>query len=83
MCSHFLQFGHALQQMLTTAPYGEFSGQNCIELDAVDTCANVMSMMFYHPYTLKEISSHVETGASLDDEMISTIIKGIKLQYMQ
>ena len=71
----YRQFGHALQQMLTTVPYSEIAGQRNIEYDALTVCATVMSLIFFNPTVLKFVSSHYQTGDPLDDETIETLIK--------
>ena len=66
--------GHALQQQLTEIPYFEVGGQNNVELDTLNTCAMVMSKLFYKPAVLRSISSHHETGEHLSDSAIKSVI---------
>ncbi|KAK2166880.1 hypothetical protein LSH36_34g07036 [Paralvinella palmiformis] len=72
--SVFCQMGHALQQQLTEIPYFEVGGQNNVELDTLNTCAMVMSKLFYKPAVLRSISSHHETGEHLSDSAIKSVI---------
>ncbi|ESN95279.1 hypothetical protein HELRODRAFT_193617 [Helobdella robusta] len=71
----FFQFGHGLQQLATTTPYGEISGQRNIEWDALATCANLMKMILNTRQTLRSMSRHYETGKSLPDDVVDSIMK--------
>ena len=71
-----LQFGHALQQLLTTVPYSEVAGQRYVEWDSLHTCANVMSMLLLRPHTLASLGRHHQTDEPLSDEFVSNILKG-------
>ncbi|KAK2173850.1 hypothetical protein NP493_847g01041 [Ridgeia piscesae] len=75
MSTVFYEFGHGLQQMLTTVPYSEVAGQRNVEWDALQVCARLMSMFLYTPETLRSLSSHYETGEQMSDTMIDTILR--------
>lgn len=38
--------------------------------------ANVMSMLLYHPTTLRRLSSHWQTGETISDDMIAEVLNG-------
>lgn len=71
-----LQFGHSLQQLLTTVPFSEIAGQRFVEWDSLHTCANVMSMLLLHHNTLASLGRHYQTDEPLSDAMITSILKG-------
>ena len=71
-----MQFGNSLQEMLTTVPYSELSGQRNIEQDTMHVCGRVMSMLVYHPRVLKTISLHHQLHEPLSDSTINRIIQG-------
>lgn len=69
----FHEFGHGLQGMLTTVDYGEASGLNGVEWDAVELASQFMENWCYHKPTLMGMTQHVETGESLPDELFDKI----------
>lgn len=69
------QFGHALQQMLTTVPYSEMAGQKYIEWDAAHVVAHVMKMFALQPEFIRDISAHHQTGEILSDEQIYNLLR--------
>ncbi|XP_064619158.1 uncharacterized protein LOC135482749 [Lineus longissimus] len=71
--SLFHEFGHGLQQMLTTVPYSELSGQKNIEWDALQICATFMVNLLREPEIINKLSSHSQTGESIPNELISTV----------
>jgi len=71
-----LQFGHALQQMLTTVPYSEIAGQRYVEWDSLHTCANVMSMLLLSRHTLASLGRHCQTDEPISDALVTNILKG-------
>ena len=70
------QFGHALQQLLTTVPFSEIAGQRYIEWDSQHTCANVMSMLLLHRQTLARLGRHYQTDEQISDALVTNILKG-------
>lgn len=69
----FYEFGHALQQMLTTVPYSEIAGQRNVEWDSLPTCALVMMNLFFNPVVIKSVSGHWETGEPIPQALVDTI----------
>ena len=69
----FHEFGHGLQHMLTTVEHGFASGIRNIEWDAVELPSQFMENWCYHKPTLAGLSSHVETGAPLPDELFDKV----------
>ena len=69
----FHEFGHGLQGMLTTVDYGEASGINGVEWDAVELASQFMENWCYHKPTLTGMTKHVETGAPLPDDLFDKI----------
>ncbi|OXU26067.1 hypothetical protein TSAR_002648 [Trichomalopsis sarcophagae] len=71
--SLFENFGHVLQQVLTRVNSAEIAGLSNIEWDAASTSKHLMAHWVYEPEVLKSISSHCETGETLDDETIENL----------
>jgi oligopeptidase A len=69
----FHEFGHTLQHMLTRVDYGLASGIRNVEWDAVELASQFMENWCYERATLLGLSGHVETGASLPDELFEKI----------
>ncbi len=69
----FHEFGHGLQGMLSTVDYGEASGINGVEWDAVELASQFMENWCYHKPTLTGMTKHVETGAPLPDDLFDKI----------
>jgi len=69
----FHEFGHGLQGMLTTVDYGEASGINGVEWDAVELASQFMENWCYHKPTLTGMTKHVQTGAPLPDDLFDKI----------
>ncbi|MDD3544868.1 MAG: M3 family metallopeptidase [Kiritimatiellae bacterium] len=70
----FHEFGHALQHMLTTVEDPQVSGVNGIEWDAVEIASQFMENWCYDRATLRLLSRHVETGATLPDTLFRKLI---------
>jgi len=77
-----LQFGHALQQLLTTVPYSEVAGQRYVEWDSQHTCANVMSMLLLRPLTLASLGRHHQTNEPIPDALVTNVLKGCESSYV-
>lgn len=71
----FYQFGNSLQQMLTTAPYSELSGQRNIEWDALHVSSYLMKMFAHLPHVIKDMSQHYQTGEQLTDDEINRLLQ--------
>jgi oligopeptidase A len=69
----FHEFGHGLQSMLTTVDHSDVAGINGIEWDAVELASQFMENWCYHKPTLFSITSHVETGEPLPQELYNKI----------
>lgn len=77
----FFQFGHGLQQMLSTVPYSELSGQRNIEWDAIMLCANFMKMWAMVPEVVRDMCGHHETQEKLPDDKIDKLINSKKHMF--
>jgi len=64
----FHEFGHGLQQMLTTVPYSEISGQRNIEWDSLQACAKLMEMFSTDPRVLRNLG-----GADIPSDVITRL----------
>ena len=69
----FHEFGHGLQNMLTTVDFSEAAGMNGIEWDAVELASQFMENWCYHKPTLTGMTAHYETGEPLPDELFEKI----------
>jgi oligopeptidase A len=65
----FHEFGHGLQHMLTTVDESLASGIRNIEWDAVELPSQFMENWCYQNETLRSISSHIDSGASVPDDL--------------
>ncbi|MBQ7667278.1 MAG: M3 family metallopeptidase, partial [Kiritimatiellae bacterium] len=74
----FHEFGHALQCMLTRIDDAECAGISNIEWDAVELASQFMENWCRNPETLRAISSHVETGERLPDDLVRKIVGAAK-----
>lgn len=70
----FHEFGHALQHVLTKIDYASVSGTNGMEWDAVEIASKFMENWCYHKPTLKQITSHYQTGDPLPEVLLDKII---------
>jgi len=77
-----LQFGHTLQQLLTTVPYSEVAGQRYVEWDSLHTCANVMSMLLLRPHTLASLGRHHQTNEPIPAALVNNILKGHLIHFV-
>ncbi|SMF82585.1 M3 family metallopeptidase [Pseudobacteriovorax antillogorgiicola] len=69
----FHEFGHGLQHMLTKVNYLDAAGINGVEWDAVELPSQFMENWCYHKPTLMSLTSHVETGEQLPEELFEKI----------
>jgi oligopeptidase A len=69
----FHEFGHGIQHMFTMVEHGDVSGISGVELDAVELPSQFMENWCYHKPTLLGMTSHVETGRPLPDELFRKI----------
>lgn len=68
----FHEFGHALQGMLTQAPYKSLAGTN-VDRDYVEMCSQINEHWATSPVVLKKFARHYKTGEPMPDEMIEKI----------
>jgi oligopeptidase A len=69
----FHEFGHGLQHMLTTIEEADAAGISGVEWDAVEIASQFMENWCYHQPTLLGMTSHVETGQPLPEELFEKI----------
>lgn len=69
----FHEFGHGLHHMLTRVDYPEASGINGVEWDAVELPSQFMENWCYHRDTLLGMSSHVDSGEQLPEDLFNKI----------
>jgi len=70
----FHEFGHGLQHLLTRIDHPEVAGINRIEWDAVELPSQFMENWCFHRETVRGLSRHIDTGASLPDELFDKIV---------
>ena len=69
----FHEFGHALQGMLTTAPYKSLAGTN-VDRDYVELCSQLNEHWAFTPELLKSYGRHYRTGEQIPDELVDKIM---------
>ena len=70
----FHEFGHALQGMLTQAPYKSLAGTN-VDRDYVELCSQINEHWATSPEVLKVYAKHYQTGETMPDELIERMIE--------
>lgn len=68
----FHEFGHALQGMLTTAPYKSLAGTN-VDRDYVEMCSQINEHWAFEPEVLKTYARHYKTGEVIPDDLVKKI----------
>ena len=68
----FHEFGHALQGMLTQAPYRSISGTN-VDRDYVEMPSQMNEHWAFSPELLKKYAKHYKTGETIPDELIQKL----------
>lgn len=68
----FHEFGHALQGMLTTAPYKSIAGTN-VDRDYVEMSSQMNEHFAFTPELLKTYAVHYQTGEVIPDELIEKL----------
>lgn len=68
----FHEFGHALQGMLSTAPYRSIAGTN-VDRDYVELSSQFNEHFAMVPELLKEYAVHYKTGEVIPDELIAKL----------
>jgi thimet oligopeptidase len=69
----FHEFGHLMHQSLSRAPYETLYGTN-VRRDFVEAPSQMLENWMWQPSILKEISSSVNTGRPLPDDLIQKMI---------
>ena len=75
----FHEFGHLLHMTLSRVRLESQAGAN-VAWDFVETPSQIMENWVWDKEVMKKLSSHYETGKSMDDAMIERIIKGKTFQ---
>ena len=70
----FHEFGHGLQHMLTTVGDPSNAGISGVEWDAVELPSQFMENWCYHWATVREMTSHVDTGEPIPRELFDKVI---------
>lgn len=73
----FHEFGHALQGMLTKAPYKSLAGTN-VDRDFVETCSQINEHWAFSPELLKTYARHYKTGEVIPDSLVSKLTAASK-----
>ena len=68
----FHEFGHALQGMLSTAPYKSLAGTN-VDRDYVEMSSQMNEHWALLPEVLKTYARHYKTGEVIPDELVKKI----------
>lgn len=71
------EFGHALQAILSRAPYKTLAGTN-VDRDYVEMCSQIMEHWAFEPEVLKSYARHYKTGEVIPDELIEKLGKASK-----
>lgn len=70
----FHEFGHGLQHMLTTIDDCEAAGICGVEQDAIEVASQFMENWCYQQETLQSMSSHIQTGEPIPNELFRKIL---------
>ena len=73
----FHEFGHALQAILSRAPYKSLAGTN-VDRDYVEMCSQINEHWAFEPEVLRSYAHHYQTGEVIPDELIEKIGKASK-----
>lgn len=71
----FHEFGHGLHHMLTEMSHFDVSGINGVPWDAVELPSQFMENFCWHRESLDLMTSHIETGDCLPDELLQALQK--------
>jgi len=69
----FHEFGHALQGMLTQAPYKSLAGTN-VDRDYVEMCSQINEHWAFEPEVLKNMAKHYKTGEPMPQELMDKLL---------
>lgn len=70
----FHEFGHAMHNLLGKTEFGTVAGTNVLR-DFVEAPSQMFEEWMWNGKILKQISSHYQTGQSLPDEIIESILR--------
>ena len=73
----FHEFGHALQGMLTQAPYRSLAGTN-VDRDYVELCSQINEHWAFTPELIKSYAKHYKTGETIPDELVEKLTASSK-----
>jgi len=73
MVTFFHEFGHGMHQTLSRTRYATLYGSNS-RVDFVEAPSQMLENWMWQPAVLKKVSSHVQTGEPLPDELIDKMI---------
>lgn len=73
----FHEFGHALQGLLSKAPYRSIAGTN-VDRDYVELCSQINEHWAFEPEVLKKYARHYKTGEVIPDELIKKLNESSK-----
>lgn len=73
----FHEFGHALQGMLTQAPYKSLAGTN-VDRDYVEMCSQINEHWAKAPEVLRHYARNYKTGEPIPDELINKLVESAK-----
>lgn len=73
----FHEFGHALQAMLSRAPYKSLFGTN-VDRDYVEMCSQMNEHWAFSPELLKTYAKHYKTGEVMPDSLIDKLTAASK-----
>jgi oligopeptidase A len=76
----FHEFGHGLQHMLTRIEVAAVSGINGVAWDAVELPSQFFENWCWEPEALAIISSHVETGQPLPEDLLDKMLAAKNFQ---
>lgn len=70
----FHEFGHALHHVLTQVDYFDASGISGVEWDAVELPSQFFENWCWDAEALQQLTSHVDTGIALPEEMFDKLM---------
>ena len=76
----FHEFGHGLHHLLTKVNVGDVAGVNGVEWDAVELPSQFMENWAWHPEGIALISRHVDTGETLPERMLQSMLAAKNFQ---
>lgn len=71
----FHELGHGIHDLVGQTEYAEFHGPSGCSWDFVEAPSQMLEYWTWSKDELRELSSHYETGAKIDDELIDSLIR--------